>query len=520
MHAADAAGRADLDAGARGRPDRRADRRGAERPPRPPPPGGPGAPPSSRRRPGRRSARARRPRGPPRPPRRATPIHAGTAPGLADRPAHPSMHSSLRGCGSPWPITLVSRATTRARPARAVSHLLADAERAPAVTTVPPATTDALGRHLGAPAWHGPTAQRLAGVDRRARARRAARRRRRRRRPSDRARRSARPRASTARPSSDQHRARALRASRRRRGIARRASRGGVDRVPRRQRLGLALVRQHDRRRRRRARRTGPGRTPRRAARWPPPPRSHSARARSRARRPRPLAPRPGAGGSRRRAPRPPRAPAAGPAASAGRSLRGRPPSTARPASNTTSIVPEGASGSIRERGLDAADLELGPQEPADERRPHPAVHPRRGAPIAAAQTAAFAEVPPGCSGDPSVDVAAPRERAGVDTDVEHHVADADQIHRAPERTGRSRRPALRSRRRPRRRPTRRTRPRTDPGRGARAAARSRPSPRSVPVGRRSELADDRGVDPGVRRARHEGVGPVRAPPSRSACPR
>ncbi len=79
-----------------------------------------------------------------------TPIHAGTAPALGSPRSSAATHSSLRGTGRPWPITLVSSATTSRPSASAPTHLVR-APRPPQARTPPRSGhACALGRHQGA----------------------------------------------------------------------------------------------------------------------------------------------------------------------------------------------------------------------------------------------------------------------------------------------------------------------------------------------------------------------------------
>ena len=134
----------------------------------------------------RRGARLREPRqllvgrAPPSRSPSTTPIHAGTAPAARIAAFIRSTHSRFLGDGSPWPITLVSSATTPCPASSAARDLLADRERAS--STRPPPARSRRSAAASAPAWH---ARRSASssVARRARAPRAAPRRTRRRRP-------------------------------------------------------------------------------------------------------------------------------------------------------------------------------------------------------------------------------------------------------------------------------------------------------------------------------------------------
>ena len=192
-----------------------------------------------------------------------------------------------------------------------------------------------------------------------------------------------------------------------------------------------------------------------------PPPRRSTRLATDGSPRAPPLGHLPAAGGSPTPAPRRPRA-SAGRSAGTRRAFAPRSATIERsPASKTTSIVPEGASGSSTSAASTPRTSSSVRRSLPDQIGAHAAVHPRararRGRPDRRVGGGAA-----GLESHASVDVASPRELARIHADVEHHVAHADQVHRrlsVPSDSGtglggRAPRPRLRRR------------PRTDPGPG------------------------------------------------------
>ena len=367
-----------------------------------------GEPARARRRRARRSPRRPRARSRPAPRR-----HARIAAVIR------STHSRFRGCGSPWPITLVSSATTGSSAGAPRSADLVGDEQASRRRLRRPRVRRCAA--TSAPAWHAAASAAAASSPRASPASRT---------PSNA---SPAPVGSTSsiglgRPP--------RRSSRRRTGGAPVPVLDGGHRdsalpapAPRRRPVSptsafasSSLASTSVARRRLLEEPLGADGARRAATRPPRQPRSVPRPASSAAT---PTSwPAPAAGGSRRRGPRR-LARSAQVAGRSARSPRGRRPSIGRPPRRPRASRRVGASRRTTPAHVDAARLERSDAAGRPTRSSPTAPTTPARAPAHAAHTAAFAEVPPGRTRDLAVHVAPVGERTRARVDVEHHVAEA-----------------------------------------------------------------------------------------------